>query len=167
MSCRKKVSLLSRAGLEKVCRLLYGSEKIVGTTVDAAGLLLMTRAEPRKFLLMRHRDRWDLPKGHVEPGEGIREAALRETEEETGIDRQAIAVDAQFAYVTEYEVKGQKRGDYRKRVTYFLGVVESELPIQLTEHIGFCWFDWPVKGSIQSRTIDPLLRAVAQFLNQA
>ena len=88
MSCRKKVSLLSRAGLEKVCRLLYGSEKIVGTTVDAAGLLLMTRAEPRKFLLMRHRDRWDLPKGHVEPGEGIREAALRETEEETGIDRQ-------------------------------------------------------------------------------
>lgn len=55
--------------------------------VEAAGLLLFTRAEPTQFLLMKHADRWDLPKGHAELDETILQTALRETEEETEIGR--------------------------------------------------------------------------------
>ena len=37
------------------------------------------------LLMIRSREHWDLPKGHVESGESSSEAALREVEEETGI----------------------------------------------------------------------------------
>lgn len=37
------------------------------------------------MLLIRRNDRWDLPKGKVEVGETLLQAALREVEEETGI----------------------------------------------------------------------------------
>jgi ADP-ribose pyrophosphatase YjhB (NUDIX family) len=35
--------------------------------------------------------RWLLPKGHVEPGETVRDAAIREVHEETGIAGQVLA----------------------------------------------------------------------------
>ena len=141
----------------------------MSNVVEAAGLVLFTRSEPTQFLLMKHADRWDLPKGHAEPGETILQTALRETEEETGIAASGICIDDSFRFVTEYYVVGKKRGDYHKRVTYFLGTIEQtvEHPIQvcLTEHIGYQWFDWPVTGSIQSQTIDPLLAAIAKHRN--
>ena len=53
--------------------------------VKSCGFLLV-RGEPiREFLLMRHADRWDLPKGHVDAGETEMECALRELAEETGV----------------------------------------------------------------------------------
>ena len=49
--------------------------------------VLVFRDEPSlSFLLMEHTQRLDLPKGHVDPGESEIECALRELEEETGID---------------------------------------------------------------------------------
>ena len=123
--------------------------------------------QPQCFLLLQHHNRWDLPKGHVEPGEDLIQAALRETTEETGIDPDSIRVDNQFKFVIEYCVQTSKRGSYSKRVTYFLGWMQAPLPIHLTEHIGYRWFDWPVAGSIQSETIDPLLTELAVYLKQA
>jgi bis(5'-nucleosidyl)-tetraphosphatase len=111
---------------------------------------------------MKHSNRWDLPKGHAEPGETILQTALRETEEETGILASEIEVDSLFEYVTEYSVSGSKRGDYRKRVTYFIGYIASPVEIQLTEHTGYQWFPWPVAGPIQAQTIDPLLADIAK-----
>lgn len=134
------------------------------TRVEAAGLLLMTRDTPRKFLLLRHHDRWDLPKGHVEQGEDILSAAVRETEEETGIGKDLIEIVPKFCFEIEYNVHHTKRGEYRKRVSYFLGLVTYPIAVQLSEHEGYKWFDWPVSGSIQTQTIDPLMSKVADFL---
>ena len=64
---------------------LSTAEGDLSNVVNAAGMLLFALESPPKFLLMRHRDRWDLPKGHAEPGETLLATALRETEEETGI----------------------------------------------------------------------------------
>ncbi|CAF4275179.1 unnamed protein product, partial [Adineta steineri] len=47
---------------------------------------------------MRHRDRYDLPKGHMEIGETERETALRELQEETGIQSSAIDIDPDFRF---------------------------------------------------------------------
>ncbi|MFK7734667.1 MAG: NUDIX domain-containing protein [Pirellulaceae bacterium] len=127
----------------------------------AAGLILFTRTEPRRFLLMRHRDRWDLPKGHAEPGESLLETALRETEEETGIHPSVVEVDAGFEFSLEYFVESNKRGRYLKRTTYFLATLPDVCPITLTEHIGSEWFEWPT-GPIQAETVDGLLEAVKQ-----
>ena len=42
------------------------------------------------LLMIRLRNRWDLPKGHIEPGENSLTAALREVEEETGIKAEVL-----------------------------------------------------------------------------
>jgi bis(5'-nucleosidyl)-tetraphosphatase len=132
---------------------------IVVQIVQAAGCLLFAKTDPPSFLLMRQNTRWDLPKGHAEPGEELLQTALRETEEETGIPAHQIRIDADFRYTFEYDVCGRKRGDYRKRVTYFLGFISEPVDVVLSEHTGFRWIPWPVHGSIQTQTVDPLLRA--------
>ncbi|MEM6473051.1 MAG: NUDIX domain-containing protein [Planctomycetota bacterium] len=127
----------------------------------AAGLLIFAKAT-RQFLLMRHRDRWDLPKGHSEPGETDTETAFRETEEETGISAGDIVMDQEFRYELKYPVR-YKRFDgeiFEKTVVYFLGEIEHVVAPVLTEHESFKWFDWSPPHQIQEQTIDPLLHAV-------
>ena len=52
--------------------------------VDAAGGLVENRRGD--YLLISRSGLWDLPKGHREPGEDIALTALREVQEETGVD---------------------------------------------------------------------------------
>ena len=51
--------------------------------VNAAGGLVSNRRAD--YLLIRRNGLWDLPKGHQEPGEDITVTALREVQEETGV----------------------------------------------------------------------------------
>ena len=53
----------------------------------AGGVVTNSRNE---LLMIRLRNRWDLPKGHIEPNEESRTAALREVEEETGISAEHL-----------------------------------------------------------------------------
>lgn len=138
----------------------------MGDLIQAAGLVLLTRSRPQQLLLLQHRDRWDLPKGHADDGEDLMTTALRETEEETGITQDKIQVDKQFQFVTQYPIKRSKRGAYLKRVTYFLGYLERVETIRLTEHIGYRWIDWPNTDPIQLNTIDPLLAKLRSYLGQ-
>lgn len=133
--------------------------------VRAAGVLLMTRRPPREFLLMKHLDRWDLPKGHCDPGESDRETALREMEEETGIGATEVELDPNFCFEIEYPVQdAHHERPFRKRVRYFLGVVRSKPEIELSEHVGYRWWTWEPPHHIQAQTIDPLLAAVEKYL---
>ena len=52
--------------------------------VNAGGGLVSNRRGD--YLLISRNGLWDLPKGHQDPGEDIRVTALREVQEETGID---------------------------------------------------------------------------------
>ncbi|WP_146524398.1 bis(5'-nucleosyl)-tetraphosphatase [Novipirellula artificiosorum] len=135
-------------------------------TVQAAGLLLFLREPQTEFLLMRHARRWDLPKGHCEPGESYRETALRETAEETGIEAAAISLDSDFAFEICYPVTYKRTGDevFMKTVKYFLGYLQDKPKLKLTEHESSKWFRWDPPHRIQDKTIDPLLAAVAKYL---
>ena len=53
--------------------------------VNAGGGLVSNRRGD--FLLISRNGLWDLPKGHQDPGEDISVTALREVQEETGIDQ--------------------------------------------------------------------------------
>ena len=52
--------------------------------VNAGGGLVSNRRGD--YLLIRRNGLWDLPKGHQDPGEDIEVTALREVQEETGIE---------------------------------------------------------------------------------
>ena len=56
--------------------------------VKAAGGVVTS--SNNKLLMINLRNHWDLPKGHIEPGEESLTAALREAEEETGIKAEII-----------------------------------------------------------------------------
>ena len=55
------------------------------TIIQAAGGLVMD--EEGKVMMMFRRNKWDLPKGKVDEGENIQSAAIREVQEETGIEK--------------------------------------------------------------------------------
>ena len=69
--------------------------------------------------LDRNSDAWQMPQGGVEKGEDPAEAALRELEEETGISRDLVEIEAQTDNWLPYELphdlvpklwKGRYRG---------------------------------------------------------
>lgn len=136
----------------------------------SCGVLIVRGRPIDSFLLMEHADRWDVPKGHVDPGETEIECALREMEEETGIPRSAVTLDPNFRYEAEYYVSnGRYGGDpglpRLKKLVLFLGRLNENHPITVTEHRGFRWFDWSPPHRIQERTIDPVLAQLERYLN--
>jgi 8-oxo-dGTP pyrophosphatase MutT (NUDIX family) len=70
--------------------------------VSAGGLVVNQRGNALWIFRNGH---WDLPKGKVERGEKLEEAAIREVTEETGIDRIRIIGDLTTTYHT-YEIDG-------------------------------------------------------------
>ncbi len=133
--------------------------------VKSCGFLIV-RGEPiEEFLLMLHPDRWDLPKGHVDPGESEMECALRELAEETGLSEREIEVLPGFRFTNHYQVRGKRDGRlYDKTLVIFLARLVREASITCTEHGGYQWFRWQPPHRIQAWTIDPLLGAVEKYV---
>jgi len=52
----------------------------------------------------RDTEAWQMPQGGVDPGEEPRDAALRELEEETGITRDLVTIEAQTATWLPYDL---------------------------------------------------------------
>jgi len=132
--------------------------------VKSCGFLIVRGDPIREFLLMRHADRWDLPKGHVDPGETEMECALRELAEETGITAADIELIDGFRFTNHYQVRGKRDGRlYDKTLVIFLARLLKDISIKATEHPGYEWFAWNPPHHIQAFTIDPLLAALERF----
>jgi 8-oxo-dGTP pyrophosphatase MutT (NUDIX family) len=127
----------------------YRRDKSAGVIVfhrDGHGcrfLLLLSRLTKRPL--------WEFPKGGVDAGETVDEAALRELHEETGIARESIRMIDEFQHREEYRFtsgKGDSRTLIRKEVTYFLAE-SSSTDVKLSAHEAsqFAWL--PLEDAIR------------------
>ena len=108
---------------------------------------------------MEHPKRWDLPKGHVDPGETDIECALRELAEETGIAANDIQLDPRFRFEHGYQVKLKQfnREPADKTLVIFLAELIRDVTIVVTEHDSHEWFEWDPPHDIQRKSLNPLL----------
>ena len=111
---------------EEVLRLV---SKELDRTTDSAGAIVYRNDT---VLMIRVGSRWSFPKGHLVPGETAKQAAVRETKEETGISAELLT-DVPIA------VPSAKPED-RRRVWFFPArYLEGERKPQLDEISEAAW----------------------------
>lgn len=87
---------------EKLVEDFKGNYKIL----EAAGGLVYN--ETGEVLMIFRRDFWDLPKGKIDPGESKEQAAVREVEEETGLQNIQLGSQLTETYHTYRTKKGKR-----------------------------------------------------------
>jgi len=80
--------------LEALRKAFWKNFKVI---VAAGGIV---KNEKEKILMIFRRGKWDLPKGKLDPGESIESCAVREVEEETGVQNTKLI----SLYTTTYHV---------------------------------------------------------------
>jgi 8-oxo-dGTP diphosphatase len=101
---------------------------VVGAVVVQNGRVLLLKRPSDDFM----GGIYELPSGKVEPGEGLAEALVRETQEETG-----LVVSGITAYIGSFDYtsgSGKKSRQFNFAVT-----VETYEPVVLTEHDEYLW----------------------------
>lgn len=97
--------------------------------VRAAGGIV-TAPDGTMLLILRN-GRWDLPKGKVEPGETLLQAALREVGEETGIAPAAAgSVPVKTYHIFKWGIKARRanfpKGWHLKQTSWFPMTAEKQ-----------------------------------------
>lgn len=88
--------------------------------ISAGGVIYRRQKGQIEIALIHVRKRWGLPKGHVEEGESVGEAAVREVREETGLEGRAAKKLGDITYW--YRAKTTEGEPIRifKRVYFYL-----------------------------------------------
>jgi len=70
-----------------------------------------------------------------------------------------------FKFVDTYYPKYKRFGGetVEKTLVVFLGKLNSDITVVLSEHKDFQWIEWNPPHKIQKNTIDPLLAKVEKF----
>ena len=104
-----------------------------------------------KYLLLKHKpNSWDFPKGMIEKGEKLEDAALRECREETGIKVEELIPGfketIKFFFKVKYKYqleRGLKMGEtVLKFVTYFLAQAKTKEVKISFEHEDYEWLNF-------------------------
>jgi 8-oxo-dGTP pyrophosphatase MutT (NUDIX family) len=86
------------------------------TLIEAAGGIV--KNENNQYLFIYRNNKWDLPKGKIEKGEKVKEAAVREVEEECGIEVSRLGKSlckTYHAYISREEVVLKKTYWFKMR----------------------------------------------------
>ena len=79
---------LSLAELNPIAQKMYGNTHIGPKARTRVGVAVLLRDAENRILLEKRKDSgiWGFPGGGIDPGESIKECAIREIKEETGFD---------------------------------------------------------------------------------
>jgi bis(5'-nucleosidyl)-tetraphosphatase len=125
----------------------------------AAGFIVFRLEDGiRLYLLLRHRHdgRWAFPKGRLEHGELERDAAMRETVEETGIE--CLQPCAGFRQLSNYCFHRDGRR-IAKSVAYFVAETRQSQVTLSDEHVEYAWR--PFETAVDTLMYDESRRVLA------
>lgn len=131
--------------LSKEPSLIFEQLKREFVVVEAAGGVVVN--EKDQLLMIELRNRWDLPKGHIEAGEEADMAALREVAEETGIEAELLDNNPVIETWHAYDTYG--RWELKRTRWWRMKAVGGELKPQLEE--GVARVEWCDKKSLSER----------------
>jgi len=121
------------------------------------------QVEPLFLILHYEEGHWDLPKGHLERGESLEAAALRELKEETGISDARLAAGFKEKITYNYRRGGRM---YTKNVYFFIGETKSEAVALSPEHTDYKWLEYAdALGVVTYGTAREILKKAYLFLN--
>jgi 8-oxo-dGTP pyrophosphatase MutT (NUDIX family) len=125
--------------------------------IEAAGGLVKNKKG--EYLFIYRNDKWDLPKGKLEKGETVRMGAVREVEEECGIEIDesgAKICKTYHAYITKGQVVVKKSHWYKMK---YKG--KAKLVPQLEEGITEArWFDKKHTAEILQNTFPSIVEVM-------
>jgi 8-oxo-dGTP pyrophosphatase MutT (NUDIX family) len=130
------------------------------TEINAAGGVVENGSGD--ILCIFRNGKWDLPKGKVEVGEAIDEAAIREVEEECGVGELAITQPLQNTYHT-YNIGGQNI--LKTTYWYMMQTNWSEKLIPQLEE-GITKVEWVAEGElakIRANTYQSILQLLSSY----
>ena len=128
-----------------------------------------------EYLLLKHRaGNWNFPKGLIEKGEGLKETAMRECWEETGLGETELIPEfketIRFFFRVKYDYqleRGFKIGqNILKFVTYFLVQSKTKNVKISFEHEDYKWlsFEEAMKMLKKYKNSQEVLKKARQFL---
>ncbi len=110
---------------------LFSDFKTQFTVLEAAGGLVFN--DQQEALFIYRRGSWDLPKGKIDPGESPQEAAVREVQEETGLQNVELG---DFLQMTYHTYRDKKHGRvFKPTYWYRMKTSQQELVPQAEEDI--------------------------------
>jgi len=121
-----------------------------------------------EILFIRRLEKWDLPKGKIEDGETIAEAALREVEEECGISNLQIAKQLQSTFHIYRSPYLPESNNWVWKETYWFEMIYSgsEIPQpQIEEDITeIQWFPEERLDEVRQETYGNLKELLSTYL---
>ncbi len=145
------------ADLDEMWRLFSGMFRII----EAAGGIVCNQYG--KILFIKRLGKWDLPKGKIEKGESLEQAALREVEEETGLKEMKIR---EFLNTT-YHIYTERNGDKILKTTHWfiMDYNGNETPKPQVEE-GIIQVDWKDQADIEKNVLGKTFRNIELMLSE-
>lgn len=136
----------------------------------SAGIILfrISKRDGIQYLLLYHRGMYfNFPKGKIEKTENAEKAAVRETEEETGIKNIKLAKNWQQD--TEFFFKEERNGKQqliKKKFIMFLAAVNENQEVKISaEHNGYVWADIKtVKKLLKFKNMQDILNEAHSYV---
>ncbi len=128
----------------------------------AGGLVLNSRNE---MLFIYRLNKWDLPKGKIDPGEKAKETAVREIEEECGVRISRL----NDKLLHTYHMYEQREEVILKRTDWYRMTVDGvpELTPQAEEDITEArWFGRDGLDKVKTNTYPAILEVLATFMER-
>ncbi len=128
--------------------------------IEAAGGIVVN--DDDKILFIKRLGKWDLPKGKIEKGESLEVAALREIEEETGLNEVKII---KFLNTT-YHIYTERNGEKILKTTHWflMNFYGKQSPKPQIEE-GILEVSWKDQKEIQEKVLKKTFRNIELILN--